>query len=427
MPSQLFCAHFFLGLYKIPPGSHFSFLAHRSTTSLVDEMAPKKHLTESQKIRAVSLLQNRVKKNQLHHGAIKEIAHDLNVCRQTISRLWKKSRGTQGEPLNTEEESLSAFPDNIQRKPGSGRPHKYDIEELRACVVNIPLRQRKTIRDIAGSLKLPPTTMYRIVNDPNNGFRRHTSALRPALKDNNKLERVLYAIGKTNGECYKSMEDEVHVDEKWFYLTRDDENYIMLDCEEDPHRSVGHKSHIDKIMFLAATAKPRWDPNRKQMWDGKVGIWPFARREPARRNSTNRVVGTMEWKSFSVDRDAYRTMLIDNVIPAINEKWPIGTKQRCIRIQQDNAPAHIKPDDPLFHAAAAASGLTIQLYNQPPNSPDTNINDLAFFASIQSLQHKICNGATKDSLVGVSGVRKLPLAKTSKCFSDSSMLLEFYY
>ena len=135
------------------------------------------------------------------------------------------------------------------------------------------------------------------------------------------------------------------------------------------------------------------------MWDGKVGIWPFARREAAKRNSVNRTAGTLEWKPISVDREVYRAMLIDNVLPAIQEKWPVATKQQLIRIQQDNAPVHIKTDDPIFQAAVEATGLTIELYNQPPNSPDTNINDLAFFASIQSLQHKILGGVTKDSLV----------------------------
>ena len=228
-------------------------------TSLVDEMAPKKHLTEGQKIQAVGLLQLRFKKNKLDHGAINEVARDLDVCRQVISQLWQKFSKTQQEPLNTDDESLIPFPNNLQRKSGSGRPPKYDMEELRACVLTLSLRQRKTVRDLAAGLSIPRSTMQNILSNPANGFRRHTSALKPKLTESNKLERVLYAIGKTNGECYGSMEEEVHVDEKWFYLTRDQENYVLLDCEEDPDRSVGHKNHVEKIMFLAATAKPSQD------------------------------------------------------------------------------------------------------------------------------------------------------------------------
>ena len=56
-------------------------------------------------------------------------------------------------------------------------------------------------------------------------------------------------------------------------------------------------------------------------------------------------------------------------------------------IQQDGAKSHIAPDDPDWVAAVQATGKHIEIYNQPANSPDTNINDLAFFWSIQSLYY----------------------------------------
>jgi len=28
-------------------------------------------------------------------------------------------------------------------------------------------------------------------------------------------------------------------------------------------------------MFICAQARPRWDPHRNAMWDGKVGFWPI--------------------------------------------------------------------------------------------------------------------------------------------------------
>ncbi len=195
------------------------------------------------------------------------------------------------------------------------------------------------------------------------------------------------------------MEDEIHVDEKWFYLTRDQERYILLDIEQDPKRTVKHKSHIEKVIFLAATAKPRRDPSRKTYWDGKIGIWPFARQEPAKRSSVNRPAGTMEWKTYGVNRDEYMKMMIEKVLPAIKEKWPRGSLDKKKRIQQDNAPLHFPPLDPEWIAAVKASGLDVEMYNQPPNSPDTNVNDLAFFVSLQSLQHKIGAGNNKATLI----------------------------
>lgn len=55
-------------------------------------------------------------------------------------------------------------------------------------------------------------------------------------------------------------------------------------------------------------------------------------------------------------------------------------------IQQDNARPHIKNSDPNFMAAACQDGFNIMLVQQPPNSPDTNVNDLGWFRAIQSIQ-----------------------------------------
>ena len=42
----------------------------------------------------------------------------------------------------------------------------------------------------------------------------------------------------------------------------------------------------------------------------------------------------------------------------------------------------------IFLEAAAANGLNLRLVQQPPNSPDTNINDLSFFRAIDALQQE---------------------------------------
>jgi Arc/MetJ family transcription regulator len=77
--------------------------------------------------------------------------------------------------------------------------------------------------------------------------------------------------------------------------------------------------------------------------------------------------------------------MIDNLIPAIQARWPREARHETIWIQQDNAPSHVPVDDELFAAAVARIGLDIRLMNQPPNSIDMNCLDLGFFASLQSL------------------------------------------
>jgi hypothetical protein len=63
------------------------------------------------------------------------------------------------------------------------------------------------------------------------------------------------------------MFDEVHVDEKWFYLTKMVRRYILAADKNVPEHSTHHKSHVEKVMFLCAQARPRHDTAAKKMWD----------------------------------------------------------------------------------------------------------------------------------------------------------------
>ncbi|KAM0873157.1 hypothetical protein ACQ4PT_038204 [Festuca glaucescens] len=109
----------------------------------------------------------------------------------------------------------------------------------------------------------------------------------------------------------------------------------------------------------------------------------------ARNGRGNRLRGAWELKpADKVDREKSREYLVKYVLPAIKEKWPESDRWNTIYIQQDNAKTHIKPDDPLFLQEAARGGWDIRMIYQPPNSPDTNILDLGWFASIQAMFHR---------------------------------------
>ncbi|XP_074314922.1 uncharacterized protein LOC141651095 [Silene latifolia] len=141
-------------------------------------------------------------------------------------------------------------------------------------------------------------------------------------------------------------------------------------------------------MFMCAVARPRYGSNGEVLFDGKIGIWPFIVEVPAKRNSRNRVAGTMETKCIeSINKQVVKDMILKIVIPAIKAKWPEGENKHII-IQQDNARPHIKNSDPDFRAEANKDGWNIELSCQPPNSPDLNVLDLGFFRAIQSLQQR---------------------------------------
>ena len=225
------------------------------------------------------------------------------------------------------------------------------------------------------------------------------------------------------------------VDEKWFRITSEKENYLLVneqykgidgegDGEEDEPvtRRTRHKGNIMKVMFLCAQARPRYDHGRNAWWDGKLGMWPIGSWKPAARTSVLRPAGTMEWHNKSVTREVYRNLLLEKVVPSIVEKWPRSEWTNpavIIRIQQDGPQAHIKPDDVAFNARLQTMGLAnkLILYTQPPNSPDLNINDLGFFRALESQYNNYSPRNAADIIAHVEEVyRRYPMHKINRIY-----------
>jgi hypothetical protein len=112
-------------------------------------------------------------------------------------------------------------------------------------------------------------------------------------------------------------------------------------------------------------------------------------RKRAARSSSNRQAGTWETKSIKCTKETYMRMIINDVIPAIRERWPHSRSANPIdiRIQHDNARPHNIGNEPAFIAACTSHPrFVISLQEQPSNSPDLNVLDLGLFRSLQSLQ-----------------------------------------
>ena len=159
-------------------------------------------------------------------------------------------------------------------------------EEVRT---NVRLTDRQNLSLLSKNIGVPYSSLHRMLRTGH--FRRHTSALKPHLTEENKVARVAYALDEIDMATlvggggvvqFKDMYDRVDIDEKWFYQTEDGKRYILIGSEDEPddqeaapHRRVRHKNHITKVMFLCAQARPRWDAHRNQYWDGKIGLWPI--------------------------------------------------------------------------------------------------------------------------------------------------------
>ncbi|KAL6594954.1 hypothetical protein ACP70R_048057 [Stipagrostis hirtigluma subsp. patula] len=72
----------------------------------------------------------------------------------------------------------------------------------------------------------------------------------------------------------------------------------MLPGEPDPLRTVHNKNSIDKVMFLAAIARPRYDASGNCIFDGKIGVWPFVEKV----NQQSEEVGTGKGEPWSLNQ-----------------------------------------------------------------------------------------------------------------------------
>jgi len=321
-------------------------------------------------------------------------AFAYNVSRQTVSRVFKEIRSKikiihdNGGP-NYIDNPMDA-PNSVFESGASSRrkgKFKHCTLQLKQQVKALPLRDRSRVRQCAAKVNIPKSTLQDYLRRDKTFFKT-TSALKPTLTTSNKHDRMLHALrqidetslrnGRNTAMKFSNQHDEVHVDEKWFVTCKDQQTYILASDEETPpHRTVKHKSHIAKVMFMCALAKPRRLPNGT-WWDGKIGMWPIGRIVHAKKASKNRPVGTPEWESESVDRAKHKCLLLNDIIPAVLLKWPENEFNRStmvVRIQQDGAKAHLHPHDADFRQELTDLGIDgkITLFTQPANSPDTNI------------------------------------------------------
>ena len=65
---------------------------------------------------------------------------------------------------------------------------------------------------------------------------------------------------------FVGMYNIIHIDEKWFYMTKKSENYYLLSDEDDSMRICKSKNFIGKVMFLVALARPRFEAQGTFLW-----------------------------------------------------------------------------------------------------------------------------------------------------------------
>ena len=333
------------------------------------------------------------KDGKAKHGNIGELASKYNVSRRTITLIWNKGKHQRSQGLEVD-----------VRGKIKGKKGKAKIIPPLQLVKSLPIGKRRTIRRLAISINIKKTTVWNWIKA--GILESHTSAIKPDLTQDNKYLRLHFCLSKLyfNNllKCimFKEMNTDVHIDEKLFFLTKASRRVILVPGEGKPYRSCKSKRFIMKVMFMAVTARPIYNIDLSLLWDGKLGIFPLTYKVPAINNSKNRARGTLVTKSYEhLNREVMKGIMLNKVIPCIKQQWPIhGSKD--INIQQDNAPPHIKGNDPDFVRAATSDGFNMRLTQQPPNSPETNVWDLGLFAAVQAIQEE-CPSKNIDQLIQV--------------------------
>ncbi|XP_057802835.1 uncharacterized protein LOC131018131 [Salvia miltiorrhiza] len=322
-----------------------------------------KNLSTQERNKIVQFLLSNLKNGKPRYGAMKEVSSLFNSSQRTITRLWAAAKK---QKKNGEEIYLRSA------KPGAAKRKRVTVDiEL---IQSLELHKRSTIRRLAVGINQSKSTSLEVGKPgaDQSAFKFSLEAL--------EFDRIVMALK------FKATENIVHIDEKWFYITKVAHRFYLTPAEGDPHRTCKSKTFIKKVMFICAVCRPIFSEQGDCLFDGKIGIFPFIEQVPAKRNSKNIPVGTLETKPIqSITRDVMKEMFINKIVPAIIAKWP-SFASKLIYIQQDNAKPHIHDSDPDFRAAATQQGFDIRIVHQPPNSLDTNVNDLGWFRAIQSIQ-----------------------------------------
>ena len=367
----------------------------------------RKCLTGIQKKTLLMFLQLRSTDGKLDKGAVAAAVEQWGVKKTQVYTLWNEAKKINIYDREQFESFTKALSPKKKQKCG-----RHIIPLDHQAIKKVPKNKRGSIRGLEAMLithgatcsinvetgkcdckPLPGHSKTSLHRKLKSGLmKRVSSSLKPLLNDGHRKIRVVFIIGWVDPNSlphtpsFLPMFFVIHVDEKWFYITLVDRTFYLCLDEEAPLRMVKHKSHLQKIMFIAAVARPRFQDGHCT-FDGKIGIWPFLEEVPAKKASKNRPKGTLELKPVNISKSIYRDMMINNILPAIRERWPDGNTY-AIEIQQDNARPHIDTHDEVFLAEASKFGFKIKMTCQPAQSPDMNVCDLGFFRSIQSKQHQ---------------------------------------
>ncbi|KAL3528176.1 hypothetical protein ACH5RR_012832 [Cinchona calisaya] len=147
------------------------------------------------------------------------------------------------------------------------------------------------------ALGMAKSTLHRSVKE--GAIRAHSNVIKPEFTTENMKSRLRFCLSMidpgtiSTNPMFMYMYNHIHIDEKWFFMTKTSEKFYHLLEDIDPLHTCKSKKFITKIMFMAAVAHPRYGGSNNEEFSGKIGVFPFIYKEPAKKKSKNHEAGTL--------------------------------------------------------------------------------------------------------------------------------------
>ena len=327
---------------------------------------------------------------RLDEGIRQVICDRFNVSPASMNRYveeWESQR------------EINIIPDlSVKRDGKCGASNTFFTEELMDCMFELsyelkgsftyesftkPFNDRYEIEP-----RIHTTTIFR-------WFKKlevveTMSYIKPQLQDKHVIRRLDFILNKLEPTGHgifriKDQSRHIHIDEKWFFAVREHKKIKLLPGQKMHHETTRHKSHILKVMFIAAIGMPQTMPDGINFFDGKIGLFPVVAHTVAKRKSKNRDAGADVVENVSMTAAQYLHMMTNpaGLLAAVRQKMPWAQNDNIV-LQHDNAPGHKAKDiQDALAAAGQQDGWNITFEAQPAQSPDTNLCDLLFFNSLQ--------------------------------------------
>ncbi|KAG2798990.1 hypothetical protein PC129_g14837 [Phytophthora cactorum] len=204
------------------------------------------NLSDPQRRCVIDELLKRSINGELPHGTQRAVTRHFGHSCSVVGKIWVRyTLSIEAGIVGGEWQS--------QIKQNAGRKRK-DRSEIVELLQALPIEDSSVERRAASLAGVSRHLVRSLVEEGT--LSRVTARIRPTLTPGNKLSWVEHCLTFIDDSTleFESMDNVVHVDEKWFYEDKDKRSYLLFPGEDPPLRTRKSKRFVPKAMFLAAVA-----------------------------------------------------------------------------------------------------------------------------------------------------------------------------